>query len=555
MNDDAELLKRYAEEGSEEAFRELVQRHIDLVYSAARRTTPDRHLAEDVAQMVFVDLARKAGSLPPGTVLAGWLYQSARFAAARQIRGEERRKNRELHALENPMNPPESVPDWESLRPLLDEAMETLPPEDRDAVLLRFFQRRDLQAVGDLLGISDDAARKRVSRALDRLRSVLARRGLTTSTAALAATLSAHAAAPAPVGLAAAVSTFSLAGAAAGIAVATAGTSTLGTLAFMTKTNLAAIAAALIATGIAVPLAYTHRRQSVALSAENAALRAALESRAQPVTEVRPVRAATLGAAEKEELLRLRGEVSRLRAEVKGVRSGAPAVVKDAAPRPFQRKANPNRVAGFVPSEEYAFTGMKTPADALQSYYWAMDHPTSGKLLETIALPAEMRAMLPKRLGGGASATLGGGGAADVVAASAGPAVAGDAEGVVEEHAPGTVAVLRMSDVGEEHGDGGMEAGLRPYNGHRVVSETEIDPNTRELQVERELADGTTRTETQRLSRVGDEWKVEPGGNVQVLAVPGGGTGVRITSGSEGAGASQLEMRIEQRPLLVKPSP
>lgn len=96
---------------------------------------------------------------------------------------------------------------------------------------------------------------------------------------------------------------------------------------------------------------------------------------------------------------------------------------------------------------------------------------------------------------------------------------------------------------------------MRPYNGHRVVSDTEMDPNTRELQVERELADGSTRTETQRLARVGDEWKVEPGGNVQVLAMPGGGAGVRITSGAEGAGASQLEMRIESRAVPVKPTP
>ena len=455
------------------------------------------------------------------------------------------------------MNPPESVPDWESLRPLLDEAMETLPPEDRDAVLLRFFQRRDLRAVGDLLGISDDAARKRVARALDRLRSVLARRGLTTSTAALAATLTAHAAAPTPVGLAAAIATFSLAGVTAGVAVTTVGSSTLGTLALMTKTQLAVMTAALVATGIAVPVAYQKSRQSAALSAENAALRAELDVRPVPVVEARPARVSATGDAEKEELLRLRGEVSRLRAEVKTARTGAPRIVQAGGPRSFQRKTNPNRAPGFVPSEQYAFAGMKTPADALQSYYWAMDHPASGKLLETIALPAEVRALLPRRLGGEATVTpateAAGEGVEPASAATVDIVGVDPAGAAVGEHPAGSVAVMRTLDAGP--GEGDMESALRPYNGHRVVSDTEIDPNTRELQVERELADGTTRTETQRLARVGDEWKVEPGGNVQVLAMPGGGAGVRITSGDEGTGASQLEMRIESRAVPVKPTP
>jgi len=342
MSDDIQLLRRYAEEGAEEAFRELVRRHIDLVYAAARRTLGDAHLAEDVAQTVFSDLARKATELPRGTVLAGWLYQSARYAAAKVVRSEERRRWREGLAMQSEMNPNEPVPDWESLRPVLDEAMEELPAEDRDAVLLRYFQRRELKSVGDALGISDEAARKRVARALERLRTTLSRRGLTTTATAVAATLSVHAAGPAPAGLAATVASISLAGAAAGVAGVAAGTTTVGTIAFMTKAQVAVVSAALIMAGVAGRTAYVKHRESVLLSAENSALRAELEAKPPAASEVPRPAAALLAEAEKEELLRLRGEVSRLRAQVATNRSTVVRPAFSSRPRGGERKVNPS---------------------------------------------------------------------------------------------------------------------------------------------------------------------------------------------------------------------
>ncbi len=565
MSDDIEMLRRYAEEGSEEAFRELVRRHIDLVYAAARRTLGDVHLAQDVAQTVFSDLARKAPVLPRGTVLAGWLYQSARYAAAKVVRSEERRRRRETLALESEMNPNEPVPDWESLRPILDEAMEELPAEDRDAVLLRYFQRRELKSVGDALGISDEAARKRVARALERLRTTLSRRGLTTTVTALAATLSVHAAGPAPAGLAATVASISLAGAAAGMAGAAVGTTTVGTIAFMTKAQVAVVSAALIVAGATGGTAYVKHRQSALLSAENMALRAELEAKPAVAEEVsRPV-VQPLPEAEKEELLRLRGEVSRLRAQVATNRSTVVRPAFSARPRMGERKVNPNRAPGFVPSEQYAFSGYGTPAEALQSHYWALENPTSGKLMETLALPPEVRKVLPRGLGGTGLPTVGAG-AASVVAASdsshvlGGTEVAGQPLNIVEA----TVAVT--TDAG---GPPSLEEGatavenftvfpgeskpLGMHNGHRVISETEIDANTRELQVEREFADGTTRTETQRMVRQGDEWKVQPSGNVRVLAMPGGAAGVMMESSVSEPGASRIEMRIRQPSSPVKP--
>jgi RNA polymerase sigma factor (sigma-70 family) len=213
MLDDQQLLRRYTAEGSETAFRELVERHLNLVYSAAlRRVGNDAHLAQDVAQLVFADLARKARSLASNVVLAGWLHRASRYAAAQLMRTNQRRQQREQEAVAMNDLKSEST-DWAILRPTLDDALDQLNQTDRDALLLRFFEQHSLAEVGLKLGTNEDAARKRVSRALDKLRAILVRRGLTTTGAALSAVISAHAVQLAPAGLAATLTTASLASA------------------------------------------------------------------------------------------------------------------------------------------------------------------------------------------------------------------------------------------------------------------------------------------------------------------------------------------------------
>jgi RNA polymerase sigma factor (sigma-70 family) len=255
MLDDIELLRRYAQRQDESAFSALVARHLNLVYSAAHRQLDgDPHLAEDVAQAVFTDLARKAASLvvavAGGKPLTGWLYTSTRFAASRVRRSEQRRAVRELaaHAMnaDHDCTPNGPDPNWADLGPLLDEAMSQLPQVDRDAVLLRFFEGKDLRSVGAALGLSEDAARKRVSRALDHLRGVLTARGVTTTIAALAATLPTQAVRIAPAGLAAKVARTSLTS-----ATATSTTSTLSSILLMTTQFkiIVATAAALLLAG------------------------------------------------------------------------------------------------------------------------------------------------------------------------------------------------------------------------------------------------------------------------------------------------------------------
>jgi RNA polymerase sigma factor (sigma-70 family) len=252
MTGDNELLRQFAHDRSQAAFAELVRRRIDLVFSVAlRQVGGDAHLAEDVTQKVFADLARKAAALSTHPALSGWLYRSAQFAATDVVRSERRRRAREQEAqtMHELSLDPAAPSDWEKLRPLLDHLLGELNEADRNAVALRFFEGRPFADIGRALRLTEEAARKRVERALDHLRAHLARRGVTSTTAALAAALANQVNAAAPVGLAARVITSALAGAAAG--GATAG---LAFLTFMntTKITLAVTGAiALLAVGTA----------------------------------------------------------------------------------------------------------------------------------------------------------------------------------------------------------------------------------------------------------------------------------------------------------------
>ena len=171
---DVQLLRDYAEGGHEVAFRELVTRHTDFVYSAALRQVNSPDLAGDIAQAVFTDLARKAQRLaeksPDQSSLAGWLHRSTRYAVLNHWRDTRRRLSNERLAMEQLVDNSESAPDWEDIRPVLDEALDRLGDEDREAILLRYFKNQDFRAVGLALGVSDDAAQKRVSRAVEQLR-------------------------------------------------------------------------------------------------------------------------------------------------------------------------------------------------------------------------------------------------------------------------------------------------------------------------------------------------------------------------------------------------
>lgn len=213
MIDDAELLRRYAEEHDEDAFAALVQQRLPLVYAVARRRLGgDGALAQDVAQRVFADLAAKAGSLARHPALVAWLFASTRYAAAQLARTEQRRRGREERAVDMSDESKEAEVDWELVRPALDEMIDRLATRDREAVMLRFFEGRAWAEIGTRLRLSEDGARSRVERALEKLRAHLARRGVRSTTAALGLVLAGQAQAAVPAGLAVAVTQGALAG-------------------------------------------------------------------------------------------------------------------------------------------------------------------------------------------------------------------------------------------------------------------------------------------------------------------------------------------------------
>lgn len=205
MKEDAELLSEYVSKGSQPAFAELVQRHVNLVFSVALNNVGrDAHAAKDVAQAVFVALARQAHALTDRRSLAGWLYLTAHHQAAQFVRTERRRQTRETraHTMNEILNTPEV--DWQQLRPVLDDSLRELSEAEREAIVLRYFEDQPFATIGRTFQVSEDAARMRVDRALEKLRALLERRGLSSTAAALVGVIAQQAVA-APAGLADAI--------------------------------------------------------------------------------------------------------------------------------------------------------------------------------------------------------------------------------------------------------------------------------------------------------------------------------------------------------------
>jgi len=209
--DDNALLHEYVENDSEEAFAALVKRHVNKVYSVALRHTRNPHSAEEITQAVFVILAKKSAHLGKKVVLSGWLYETSRLTAVTFIRSEIRRARREQEAhMQNFLNKNEADV-WPQIAPLLDMAMAGLSETDRHAVVLRFFDGKSIKEVGAALGASEDAAKMRLTRAVEKLRGFFTKRGIVLPASVLTTTISANSVQAAPAALAKSVTAVAIA--------------------------------------------------------------------------------------------------------------------------------------------------------------------------------------------------------------------------------------------------------------------------------------------------------------------------------------------------------
>lgn len=348
MNDqtDSQLLRAYAEKGSEPAFSELVRRRMDLVYSAALRMVCDSHLAQDVTQGVFVALAKNAGHLADHPVLSGWLHRTTQNIAAQTVRTDVRRRNREQEAsaMKELLSAGTDAA-WEDIAPHLDSALSDLNEPDRDAVMLRYFEHKSAREMGQLLGISDEAAQKRVNRAVDRLRDSFAERGVTVGVGGLVVLISTHAVQAAPAGLAITVTSAALSG-----TTAVAATTVIQTVTMTTLQKIAITTALTAAIGAFIYEA----RQAAGLREQNQSYQqqqTLLEGQIQELQRERDaakkrqsLMTEELAAVKKTqndtEVLRLRGQVGVLREEKDTIGKKSPLnkLTADPATRKIMRE-------------------------------------------------------------------------------------------------------------------------------------------------------------------------------------------------------------------------
>jgi RNA polymerase sigma factor (sigma-70 family) len=352
---DHELILRFVRERSESAFSELTNRHLNLVYGTARRLVGDPETARDVAQAVFTDLARKAHRWDAATVLPAWLYRATTFSAAKARRSDQRRTQRESEAMRRHVLNASTDPEVDALLPLLDEGLARLSDPDREALILRFLSGQSLRSVGEALGVGEDAARKRVERALDRLRQIMEQSG--------------HGVSSGTVALALGIAGSDIATPALAATITSIASATLPTMGWTLATG-AGIGAILVSAALELLLTSQSR--------EIASLRQQLQTRPPEAASVTASPAAASSDPEKE-LLQLRKQAESLR---RNRATSGPG--ESTSPAPGESKVRP-LLLGIdvpVPIKQLVDAGAESPQHALQSVLAATFHEDLDRLLE-----------------------------------------------------------------------------------------------------------------------------------------------------------------------------
>jgi RNA polymerase sigma factor (sigma-70 family) len=481
-NTDQQLLQAYAQSRCETAFAELVRRHIDFVYSAAKRLVGAPDAAQDVAQEVFLVLARHASSLGGRLILIGWLHRTTRNIAMNVNRTDARRRAREQEAAAlSEWNGPESGTLWEQVAPHVDMAVSELSESEREAFLLRYFQGKPAREVGEALGISPEAAQKRAIRALERVRAQFVQRGIPSGIAGLAVAMSTNAVQSAPTGLAVAVCSKALAG-----AVLHGGAGIVGTKLLVMTTKKILIGGTLaIGLGTGIYEGYQSsalRNRLSRLEAFKAEQEARFNAeRADLETRIAALTAEQEGTqANRAELARLRGEVSRLRA------AGSAAAKVSSEPNQAGSPGNPQVAEAELPTSSWGDVGFSTPEAALRTRGWCVLNGNRERFRESVFITPDVRKTLE-----------------DLFVRMAEASTDPNKEQFIEQVITNKFGVeegLLMPLMAESRN---LEV-----TGYRIVSQTAPSNDERILTVETTWAAGPTKREHLKFRRFESDWKV-----------------------------------------------
>jgi len=394
MDSDSEQLLLYAASRSEAAFASLVQRHLGMVYSTAlRRVAGDTMLAQDVSQEVFRDLSLKAKTLSDHPCLASWIYKATCFAAAKAVRKEQRQRTHIEAAM---ILDGDRQKDDLSLNPFLveklDDAMNALPESEQHTLLLRFFESRSLRDVGQELGISEEAARKRVQRAVDKLRGFFKAQGIDATASATTAFLMGFGAVTVPESLGAAICG----------GVAAVQTKIITGIGFMGKLKASLLTVCVLGSTTIALLEYRtilnlkrEIRDRDRLLAEQAA--------AAPATAIQrelPAAPKVANGSNSQEILKLRDLVTRQRQSLEGLQAqlGNAEAVEAFRKRlggtelQIERNIGSTFAPGhYYPRKLWADVGLASPEATLQTALWAASSGQVARLFDAMNLPRDKR--------------------------------------------------------------------------------------------------------------------------------------------------------------------
>jgi RNA polymerase sigma factor (sigma-70 family) len=479
--DDIDLLREFSAGNSEEAFATLVRRHINLVYSVARRRLNNPHAAEEVTQAVFIILAAKAGSLRPGTILSGWLYQAAQFTSANFERAAARRQAREQEACMQFVQESEGESPWRQLSPLLEEAMTRLGRNERDAVVLRFFENRSIREVAAALGLQEAAAQKRVNRATEKLRKFFMHRGVPISTAALLGCISANVIRAAPAELASKIAAL------AAMKGALAGASTLAlvkpTLKLMAWTKLkTGVIGLVVAAGVATPWLIQHQANA-RLKQENQQLRRQMEEQAQSSNE-----ALARAQVDQNEINRLRQEHSEL-LHLRSANNRKPiaqTTVPATAPHSQVATPAPESSGRALPKESWTNAGFASPEAALQTRGWAVLNGSRERFKDSVYITDNARKALEDMF-------------VQMANASTDPNKDQYLQEIINNKFGVEEAIL-MPMMGENQN--------HTYTGYQILSQQSSSPDEAILEVETTMASAPAKKEKLKFRRFDGDWKV-----------------------------------------------